>query len=369
MLVPLHQRSKPLLWALLIAAICLPALACAQIPSNLAEGPLLARAAVDQTVEVALYGPATAGTREPALLTVMAEGDGDTSIACGIVMLAAPRDKIQFLDSPPPAGWAIPNGQWSPDGQSEWRQLLPVNPGARWALGALTMAHVYFQGTAGDIFDAVLADPDSPRPEDNVALLDRATYEQTAIAFVVDEDLRNRQDLARLEPGTAGPRGAHGVRFSFPVTIRDPRVTVHAWLLLRMADKTTTNTLTAAITQEKGLFGPAFEDDGTGPPVILQPSEEEQVGPELTVEGRIQPGLLATAWVEIYAESDPELRTVLPPSRQLSDDQGNFRVPLSLPAADKGAGTLVYEIHVRAEGPAYRSPTAIRKVQFSAEEG
>jgi len=363
---PHYQRSKPLPWALLIAAVCLPALACAQLPTNLPEGPLLARAVVNQAVEVALYGPATAGTQEPALLTVMAEGDGDTSIACGIVMLSAPRDKIQFLTSPPPAGWAIPNGQWSSDGQSEWRQLLPVNPGARWALGALTMSHVYFQGTAGDIFDAVLAAPDSPRPEDDPALLDTATHGQTAIAFVVDEDLRNRQDLARLKPGTAGPRGAHGVRFSFPVTIHDPRATVHAWLLLYMADKTTANTLTAAITQEKGFFGMAA-DDGAGPPLILQPSVGEQVGPELAVEGRIRPGLLATAWVEIYAESDPELRTVLPPSRQLSDDQGNFRIPLSLPTADKGSGTLVYEIHVRAEGPAFRSPTAIRKVQFSAE--
>ena len=360
------QRShKPRLRIPALAALLLPALALADLPASLPEGPLLTRTAVDETTEAGIYGPSVSGEREPALVTVLVQGNEETVISSGIVLLAAPRADIQFLNSPPASGWAIPNGQWSPGDDSEWRQLLPVNPGARWALGALTMAHVQFQGSSGDVLDAVLSDPDSPQPDSDPALRSSQTHDRTALAFVADEDLRNRQDI-HAQAASSGGRGAHGVRFSFPITVRNPGTSFHAWLLLRMADKVTVTSLQAAITQEKGLF--TRRSELPGPPVILQPGEGEAVGASPVVEGRIQPGLLATAWVEIYPESDPETRTVLPAVRHLSDDQGDFRIPLSLPAADRDSSTLIYELHVVAESPGFRSPPAIVRLQVNADE-
>lgn len=368
----LWERSGPGLHALVtVAAAGALLVACtsvwADLPSQIPEGKLLLQEHLQDALEVGIYGPATATAGEPALLAVLVMGNEMTRISSGIVLMSAPHGGVTFRSSPLPSVHYIPCRQWSPDTVSEWKQLLIIGPEMLWAYRILPLAHIAFKGGPGELLDLILAVRDRPSPPAGSPALNAVEYDHIGTAFITDETITDATAVATRVSAGDECQGAHGIRAQFPVVINDPTLPMYVWLLLNANGQHITRNLSVQLPTRSQQF--AESSEAIGPPELSSPSPDARVADLVEVSGQTKPGLLVAAWVEIYDPQDPELRTKLPPVRHIADDFGLFNIPVSLPLADAGPGAaLAYELHVRTEAPAYRSPEAIRKLNLSAAE-
>jgi len=325
------------------------------------EGPLLAQASLADNLHVGVYGPQTVTTDEPALFSLLISGDHTTRIRSGLVFIASSKGTIHYRQSPPPAGWYIPSGQWAPDDKSEWRQFLLVQPRSRWASRVMAMAHINFRGGAGELLDAVVADPTCPGPPEGPAFRDTNAFDQVGVVFVSDEHASTTADLHASKQADKTDKGAHGIRVSIPLVIKDQAAALSVWIVANVNGQYLSQTLSLLLAPQTGnTQGP---ETGDTAPVIDTPLEGDTVTGTIRIDGRTKPGVLAVAWCETYAVDNADQRTAHPPIRRITDEYGYFSIPLPVPKVETQPDqTVLYELHVRSGAPAYKSPETIRKL-------
>lgn len=359
----------------LIAPILLALLAApvpADLPDSLAlpvEGALLARASLQEGFELGIYGPRPARTGEPAIITALLLGNQTATISSGLILMAYAEDAVSLKESPAPAGSYIPFGQWSPRRHSEWRQLLILGPQALWALRVVPLAHPYFEAGPGSLFGATLFAPDLHCPQTGSALRDHDRHDVLGIAFIVDESIAAPREAPAAPAQTpaanqgAKQRPAHGLKFSFPLVLKDPAATLEFWLAIRHNGKFISCTLPVPIAPVGDTPGQARPT--TGAPILDEPKDNASIDGPLAVSGTTNPGALAVAWLEAYDRADPKNRIQGRPVRHITDALGYFQMALpplqNIPASWPA---LVYELHVRTEAPGYTSPETVLTLQL-----
>ncbi|MDP6368230.1 MAG: hypothetical protein QF615_01375, partial [Planctomycetota bacterium] len=273
-------------------------LAWGAMPTSLpVEGTLLVEATLDKGLEAGVYGPQPVSHDEPAMISVVIFGNEATALTSGLVLMACAQNAAELEELPPPAGSYIPCGQWSSIGTSDWRPLLVVGPEGLWASRIVPMAHAYFEDDAGALLSSVIFGPKWPRPKRESAFRNLGEYDQTGVAFIVDEGFCRVESTSEIanatQPITDAQQstGAHGIKASFPLILRDPRTTLGFWIALYANDKYLAQSLAAPMT-------PSTEEvDGaetvSGAPIVDAPQEGDAIGESLEVSGRTRPGALA----------------------------------------------------------------------------
>lgn len=343
-------------------------------PATIAEGTLLVEATLEDGLTVSVYGPGTGMLDEPTVVTVLILGNQDTTIASGVVIMAAPSTSVQLRDSPSPTGSYVPCGQWSPDRESEWRQLLIASPLGLWATRLVAMSHPFFTAGAGVVLDATIFSPTWSQPTNSAVFRRLGDYDQMGVAFLSDESVSGAatdpQDPARV----AQTKGAHGIKVGFPIILRDPKTSLMVWASVKVqstkapAARVLTQTLLARVTPQSTR--PALVEPSLGAPVISQPTDHAVVSESVTVIGKTSPRTIVTAWVEMSSATAPPVTgttttaaptTATVPIRHMPDNTGQFElvIPLPiLPASSEQVDTC--KLHVLTEAPGYRSPETIR---------
>jgi len=336
--------------------------ACGQLqPSLPMAGVLLAQENLGDHVHAGIYGPATTALQDAALLTVLVLGDQTHTITSGWVLMATPENAVERGQSPPPAGWYVPFGQWSPDRESEWRQFMIVSPRSLWVLPIVPIAHASFRSSAGELLDALLLDPRHPIPKPALAFRDRDAYDQAGLCFVSDESILTTHQMIGIPQAPRQARGAHGLKFSFPVIINDPSTTIGFWVACEINKQLLTQMLTVTLVpQEKGTNQ---RETASEAPTVTEPEDGAAIEETVKVIGQTSPGALAVAWLELWNPDAPETRILSTPVRHMADQNGWFEIILSVPSAARSTHTnLVCELHVRHEAPGYQSPETVHRL-------
>lgn len=341
-----------------VAASC----AWCDLPAALVgEGVLLGGTTLGEGLELGVYGPKAPTAGEAMVVTVVIMGNQTETLCSGVVVVACEQKTSYVRGASPPAAWYIPFGQWSPDRESEWRQLLVVNPEGLWATRIVAMAHPYFRGSAGVVLDRTVLSPDWPRPAGGSVFYDRGTYSQIGVGFITDERMTRGGSMGDQEERGASvtsSRGAHGVKVSFPLILKEARTTLTFWTALRANEKVVSGTVVVRTG--------AQEEEGTrsqpisAAPIVEQPAEGAVVGSTVKVIGKASPGRLVVAWLE--DPQRPEAKSDL--VRHIADSTGRFEIVLPVPWKPTGDEALVCELHVRIEAPDYESPETVRRVRI-----
>lgn len=350
----------------ILVALCAPAW-CA-VPTALAlEGKLLASAVVPGGlgVEVAVYGPSAVAPDEPAMVTLILAGTSSTTISSGLVLLTYPPDAVSPAGAPPPAeppppsGAYLPFGQWSPDFEAEWRQLLVLRPAAQGASRILAMAPLEYEGSPGELLDAVLFEQPWAEPPAGRPFRAPAEYPGLGIAFVAAEGARTKADIEKAS------HGAHRLKLSFPLRLKDPKATLFFWVAFTANGKHLTyGPISATLT-------PRPEPVTTAPPSeapqVDEPAEGAQAGERVLVKGSThRPGTLVVAWIEARGGAEEQPQKVQSSSvvrRFSNDEEGAFSFEVPLPPLAPGQGPVTYELHVRTEAPSFQSPETVRRLR------
>jgi hypothetical protein len=343
----------------LILAAALVALAAASAsgalkPELLGEGVLLGSTTLPEGYAIGVYGPEEAGTDEAVSLTVLVMGNETARISAGAVFMAAGRDDVALSESQGPGAEYVPAGEWSPERESGWRQLLQVSPKSFWSTHLAAFAPVTFSDTTGHLLDHVLLDPSRPRPADASPFRDLGGYTQMGAALLLQETLP-----ADPKPGAepeAAPPQAYAFRVRFHAVVRRPEAAFSFWVCVVSWPQGTSRvaTLAAPLKPVRGERPPLVVVPDA--PIVWEPAEGAAVGERLRVTGLSRPGALTVAWIEVRDPARPDRVLNEPPQRyrQFADVSGNYGLELTLPKPlNPTAAALRYELHVRAEAPGF----------------
>jgi hypothetical protein len=323
-------------------------------PELLGEGALLQSTTLPEGYEIGVYGPREAGTDESVSLTLMVMGNETARLSAGTVFLAAGRDEVTLSESQGPGAEYVPAGEWSPERESGWEQLLPLSPQAFWATHLAAFAPVTFGDSTGRLLDRVAFDPALPRPPGASPFRDMGAHVQVGAALLLQDALP--ADAAPGGQGAAAPPRAYALKVRFHAVMRRPGAALSFWVCLQSWPGGTPRvaTLVVPLTSVRGERPPLVVIPDA--PIVWEPAEGAKVGETLRVTGLSRPGALTVAWLEVRDAAHPEALLNEPPQRyrQFADVSGNYGLELAVPTPANPTGArLSYELHVRAEAPGF----------------
>jgi len=355
--------AKPdLVFCALLAAAALAPAAAGLLPATSVEGALLSSASPGPELEVGVYGRAAATAGEPAMVALQVRGTNAVTISSGLVLLACRKGALSFAEAPPPAGAYIPWGQWAPDYEADWQQLLVIGAESLWATRIVPLAPLQCRADAGALLDAVVFQQAWAAPPADSSFRSPDGYDVIGVAFVADQTVQNAGDVS------AALKGAHALKLSFQLIFKDPNTPLWFWAAFTANGKHFTQQLAAAPATRAVAPTPGKGADEA--PVLEKPAEGAGISRNVAVAGKTgKPGSLVVAWLEARDPLKPETPLRLSTVRRIADASGAFAMTVPLPqVASPGATTSVYELHVRTEAPGYRSPEAVRRLQRQAEQ-